>query len=970
MHRAAGDTLREKGGRKSLEVNSVERYRQIVESAEDMIYSLSPDGHFTFVNSAAAAIVKRSVDECLGLHFLSLVREDFRKTAIDFYQQQIQDMIPATYFEFPVIAGNGAEIWIGQNLQLAIEDGEIVELQALGRNITSRKETEELLQESERRYRLLFESNPHPMWVFDEETLAFLAVNDAAIREYGYSRTEFLGMTIENIRASEELPSLFAHKAKRDVGYGSYDSSVAWRHQRKDGSFIDVEITWHMLDFEGRSAKLVLAHNVTERRKAETDRLKLTEEIEDQRRRLNNILSSIPCVVWESAIQANGGVPAAKFVNSYLEEMLGYTVEEWLSTPDFWFSTLHPEDRTFISKGTTGLLSEGHARNELRWITRDQRVVWAENQIVLVKDEAGKPVGVRGVMTDITGRKRLEVEREAIFEIIQGVITTDNLEDLFKLIHQSISRLLYAENCFIALHDSTSDLLHFEFWLDKYDPVPEPRPVGKKGFASYILRTGKPLLLNEEFVNQMYESGVVEKSGTRSASWLGVPLRTHSQTIGVLAVQHYEDKHAYDQRDLELLGSVGSQIALAIERKRAESELRNTESQLRQSQKMDAIGRLAGGVAHDFNNLLTAIMGYSDLTLQRLEQDSPLRHRIEEIKKAGERAARLTQQLLAFSRKQILQPKVLDLNSVIIEMTKMLQRLIGEDIVLQTALDKSLGQVKADSGQVEQVLLNLVVNARDAMPQGGHLIIETSNVFLDWTHAKTHAMVCPAHYVMLSVSDTGCGMDAETQARIFEPFFTTKEAAKGTGLGLSTVYGIVKQSEGSIWVYSEPGKGTTFKIYLPRIDEVKTDTLDEEFESARKGHETILLVEDEDVVRALTREILEEYGYTLICASNGQEALRICDEFDGRIPLMITDVVMPNMSGRELAERLTVRRPETQVLYMSGFTDDAIFRHGLIDHEMLFIQKPFSADSLAVKVRELLDRTVLPEAEGKGGCAD
>lgn len=924
-----------------------------------MIYSLSPDGHFTFVNSAAAAAVKRTVEECLGLHFLSLVRKDFQETAIDFYEQQIRDKIPATYFEFPVVGKDGSEVWIGQNLQLAMVNGEIVELQALGRNITSRKETEERLLESERRYRLLFESNPHPMWVFDEETLAFLAVNDAAVRQYGYSRAEFLGMTIKDIRTSDDVPALFTHEAKYTDGYGSYDSSVAWRHQRKDGSLIEVEITWHLLDFEGRPAKLVLAHDVTERRRAERDRLKLTEEIEAHQRRLNNILASIPCVVWESAIEPGGGVPSATFVNGYVEKMLGYTIEDWLSTPDFWFSTLHPEDRKLINQGPPELFPDGRARNELRWISRDHGVVWTDNQIVVVKDETGKPVGLRGVTTDITERKRMELEREAIFEILQGVITTDNLEELFELIHESISRLLYAENCFIALHDPTNDLLHFEFWKDKYDPAPEPRPVGKKGFTSYVLRTGEPLLLEEELVNQMYESGVVEKSGTRSASWLAVPLRTHSHTIGVLVVQHYEDKHAYNERDLELLASVGSQIALAIERKRAETELRDTESQLRQSQKMEAVGRLAGGVAHDFNNLLTAITGYSDLTLRSLDQDSPLRPRIEEIKKAGERAARLTQQLLAFSRKQILQPKVLDLNSIVTEMTKMLQRLIGEDIVLQTALDKSLGQVRVDSGQVEQVLLNLVVNARDAMPQGGHLIIETSNVFLDWTHAKSHAMIQPAHYVMLSVSDSGYGMDAETQARIFEPFFTTKEPTKGTGLGLSTVYGIVKQSEGSIWVYSEVGKGTTFKVYLPRIDEVKTDTCAEALKSAREGHETILLVEDEDVVRALVKEILEAYGYTIIVASNGQEALRISNEFVGHIPLTITDVVMPNMSGRELAERITISRPETTVLYMSGFTDDAIFRHGLIDHEMFFIQKPFSPDSLALKVRELLDRSML-----------
>jgi len=399
------------------------------------------------------------------------------------------------------------------------------------------------------------------------------------------------------------------------------------------------------------------------------------------------------------------------------------------------------------------------------------------------------------------------------------VIATSDLDEFLKLVHQSISKCLYAENCFVALCDEDTELMHFPFWVDEFDPCPAPRPVGL-GFSSYVLRTGQPMLVDRELTEQMHRSGEVEKSGSASASWLGVPLRTSSRAIGVLVVQHYEDENAYDERDLEFLTSVGSQIALAIERKRAETNLRKTEDQLRQSQKMEGIGTLAGGIAHDFNNLMTAVTGYSELALRHLEAGDPLRPKIEEIKKAGERAATLTRQLLAFSRKQILQPRVLDLNTVVSGMGKMLPRMIGEDIDLRIELDTSLGQVEADPGQVEQVLMNLAVNARDAMPGGGRLTIRTENVQMDGKLAKRRLVVEPGNYVILSVSDNGCGMDSETRTHIFEPFFTTKEVGKGTGLGLSTVYGIVKQSGGNIWVYSEVGRGTIFKIYLPRVDEV------------------------------------------------------------------------------------------------------------------------------------------------------
>jgi len=371
---------------------------------------------------------------------------------------------------------------------------------------------------------------------------------------------------------------------------------------------------------------------------------------------------------------------------------------------------------------------------------------------------------------------------------------------------------------------------------------------------------------------------------------------------------------------------------------------------------MEAIGQLAGGVAHDFNNLLTIITGYSDLTLRRLDQNSPLRKNVQEIKNASRRAASLTGQLLAFSRKQILQAKIIDLNFVVADMDTMLQRLIGEDIDFVTALSKVVCRIKADPGQIEQVILNLAVNARDAMPQGGQLTVETNQVYLDKTYTDSHMSIPAGRYVMLAVSDTGTGMDAETRRRVFEPFFTTKEQGKGTGLGLSTVYGIVKQTGGHLWVYSEVGQGTTFKVYLPFADKATTD-LPEVTNTPEllRGLETVLLVEDEEIVRNLCCEILKESGYQVHVASNGEEACRICAEESGTIELMVTDVVMPRMSGRELAERATALRPDMSVLYISGYTDDSIVRHGVLDEDMAFLQKPFSPDSFSRKVREVLD---------------
>jgi CheY-like chemotaxis protein len=370
------------------------------------------------------------------------------------------------------------------------------------------------------------------------------------------------------------------------------------------------------------------------------------------------------------------------------------------------------------------------------------------------------------------------------------------------------------------------------------------------------------------------------------------------------------------------------------------------------------VGLLAGGIAHDFNNMLTAINGYSDLTLRQLSEDSPLRGNIEEVRNAGRRSAALIDQLLAFSRRQVLQPVVMDFNEVIDGTIKMLRILLGENIELNASLHPRLGRVIADPGQFSQIIINLAVNARDAMPQGGHLTIETANIFLDPAYTRTHIDFLPGAYVMMAVSDTGIGMSEEIQQKIFEPFFTTKEVGRGTGLGLATVYGIVKQSGGNIEVYSEEGVGSTFKIYMPRVmAEADTEEGEDGFAQTLEGAETILLVEDEAIVRELARQILIEFGYSVVEASNGVEALDLCSEDGFKFDLLLTDVVMPRMGGRELAEKLLEVRPGLPVLFTSGYTDDAIVRHGVIGANANFVQKPFTPETLVGKIREILDKS-------------
>lgn len=519
-----------------------------------------------------------------------------------------------------------------------------------------------------------------------------------------------------------------------------------------------------------------------------------------------------------------------------------------------------------------------------------------------------------GTIRDITEQKkaeealRWEKDRAQRYLDIAGVI-------LVALGSDGTVNLINKKGCQVLGYEEEEII--GKYWVDNFIP---------KEMRKEIRDAFDELMQGTSSIRQYNENPVLTKKGTkRMVAWHNTLLTNgEGDIIGTL--------------------SSGEDI----------TETRHLEEQLFQSQKMEAIGRLAGGIAHDFNNLLTAIIGYTDIIAKDAEVKDKHRSYIDEIKKSAERAATLTQQLLAFSRKQIMQPKVLNLNTMLKNTKNMLQRMIGEDITFRLQTKTPIGMIKVDPGKIEQVVINLAVNARDAMPNGGILEVKTKNIFLDHAFCEMHNGANPGNYVLFSVHDTGKGIDNETMKHIFEPFFTTKEIGKGTGLGLATVYGIVRQSGGYIDIQSQEGAGTTVAIYLPRVDEVPETVEKHESKVEAGKNETILFVEDDDMVRSMVIAVLEQFGYNVIEAENGSEALKLCEQEDG-IHLMITDVVMPGTSGPDLVRQISTIQPEMKVLYISGYADDTILHHGVLDENTPFLQKPFTPQKLALKVQELLE---------------
>jgi CheY-like chemotaxis protein/GAF domain-containing protein len=559
---------------------------------------------------------------------------------------------------------------------------------------------------------------------------------------------------------------------------------------------------------------------------------------------------------------------------------------------------------------------------------------------------------------------------EALLAVNLRLAETRPIEDLLGDIAEACGRLVGATSVrFRRVEDD--DLVVGASWGESSFALPADRvPLAAEPWKSLVMAESH-LLIADPATSPRLERWVRDAIRTVGyRTWLGVPVRSGDRVLGTLSVVTTRPR-GFSPEDVAIAVSLAAQAGAALESARlfgeaqkAYDELSRTQEQLVQSQKMEAIGQLAGGVAHDFNNLLTVILGRSHMLQKQVEGEKP-RRALQLIAETAERAARLTAQLLAFSRKQVLEPKVMTLNTVVTGVEKILRRVIGEDVTLITDLDADLGRVLADPGQLEQVLLNLVVNARDAMPEGGELVIRTANVEHDAVARYAHSEARPGQYVMLAVSDTGCGMDAATRARIFEPFFTTKPTGKGTGLGLATVFGIVKQSGGQVCVDSEPGVGSTFRVYLPLVAD-SAEAERPESSAIPSGAETILLVEDEPELRELTEEMLTVQGYRVLPARDAEEALQIAAAHPGGIDLLLTDVVMPRMSGRVLVERLVEARPGVRVLYMSGYTDDTISHHGVLAPGIALLAKPFTAPGLARKVRDVLDAPRLPEVGPSG----
>ena len=825
--------------------------------------------------------------------------------------------------------------WLSRAAPVKDADGKIIGAIETAIDITPRCQAEEALRENEAKLQSIFRAAPVGIGMVVNRV--FMEVNQGFCDLTGYGREELIGRSARLIYPSEEEyervgREKYAQFAHSDIG------EVQTRFKRRDGAIIDVLMRSTPRDPADLSAGVVFtALDITARQQAEAALV-----LQGRRQQALLELHSIAYAPQE--------------------QILDFVLEASLSTMESEVAFIGLVDETesllAIHRWSKEALAQCTMENRPLIFPVSQAGSWGEcirrRQAVLINDYQAPHAGKKGLPEGhVPIRRFLAVPVVAKGRVVVAATVankaTDYTEDDIKAFTTLLNKMWeiltrrQAEAAFHVLvnrapmgiyiiQDGRFKMVNPGF--AKITGYPEEELIGRHSMACIVpeyrdeVRQHAVKMLRGEAL-QPYEFPFITKEG--KTSWV---METVASTV-------YQGQRATLGYCLDI------------------TDKKNLEAQFLQAQKMEAVGRLAGGVAHDFNNMLSVILGYCDIMQMELHQDDPLSRYLAEIKQGAQRAATLTQQLLAFSRKQIIQPEVLDLNTKIAGLEKMLQRLIGEDIDLAVVLDPSLDAVKADPGQIDQIIMNLAVNARDAMPQGGRLTLETANVYLDETYLRTHAYVIPGPYVMLAVSDNGQGMDAATRARIFEPFFTTKEDGRGTGLGLATVYGIVKQNNGYIHFYSEIGQGSTFKIYLPSTrEEVPASRPEIPGVEGKYGSETILVVEDEDLVRNYICRSLKLYGYKVLEAQNGGEALLHCECYTAPIHLLLTDVVMPRMSGRELVERLKPLRPDLRVLYMSGYTANAVVHHGVVEATVAFIQKPFPVNKLVEKIRQILNEPV------------
>jgi PAS domain S-box-containing protein len=878
---------------------ALQPFLALLESVADAIVIVNEVGEIVLINSATENLFGYSREDLLGHSIERLLPRHFQERHLEYRQAYFGNSAVrplGAWLELCVLNKDGHEFQVEVSLNLLKTDDGTYGTAAI-------RDISEVPQVSEKQYRLLFDANPEPMWVVDSETLRFLTVNNAAVRNYGYSQAEFLSMTLKEIRSRQESnPSLSAVVPERDRGESCAE---LWKHRKKDGTVIDVEVSSQPIFLGERKTQLVLAHDVTTQLRAEAD-------VRASKGQLQLLLDSTAEAIY--AIDLSG---ACTLCNAACLRLLDCSRDSELLGKNMHALMHHtrsdgrpyPIEECPIylafkdGKGT-------HITDEVLW-RADGTSFPAEYWSYPVCDD-DRIVGAVVTFLDITQRKnseealrRSESEyRSIIDEAPYGIYRVDQ-EGRVKLANPELVAMLG--------YESQSEMLGLNVAADMFlDPTERHRVLS-------LYRSEGPAV--------RHEAKWKRKDGAR------ITVRLAGRQLGS-----------------EQEGPLGFEVFVEDV-----TEQRSLQKQFEHAQKMEAVGRLAGGVAHDFNNLLMIISGYAQLMEESSADPNKVVEYATQIQAASSKAATVTRQLLAFSRKQILEPAVLDLNYIVRDLEKMLPRLLGEDVETVTELEPQLGTVRADRGQIEQVIMNLAVNARDAMPKGGRLTIATSNVALDAAYYQG-VEVPPGRYVLLAVSDTGTGMDAETQVHIFEPFFTTKEAVKGTGLGLATAYGIVKQSHGFIWVYSEPGRGSIFKIYLPRVDAAADSGGSPQPDPVPSGgDETLLLVEDEAALRDVCRVYLESKGYTVLEAGNAKDAIKICQSYDRPIHLLITDIVMPGLGGLELAKSALELRPSLAVILVSGYTDREL------DHEAIgfgeFLQKPFSFDALARTVRSLLDKS-------------
>lgn len=735
-----------------------------------------------------------------------------------------------------------------------------------------------------------------------------LSWNHGAETLFGYPAAEAIGKNIRmlfppELKGEEEI---ILSKIKSGEPINHFETV----RLRKDGTRIPVSITISpIMDPKGNIAAISkTAWDISEFKLAQ-------KQIEESIENFQALVKASAQFVW--GVNDKG---RSVGMNDWWQDFTGQNLEELVEYE--WLEALHPDDRDFAkSAWKTALENKSFFEVEYRIRNKKGEYYFFSVRGVPVFNKDGSFRQWMGTFTDITERKKTEADLRESERRLQLAISAAELG--------------------IWEWEVQTDNL---FWSDKiYQIFDRKKPVKKaEDFFAFVIPEDKEMVqesAKRAFENtEGYELDFRIERPDNEIRW-----------INCRAVPRF-DKNGSPMRILGVIQDFTN-------RKKAQDELNQAEAKLRQAQKLESIGRLTGGIAHDFNNMLTVILGYCDLSLNRLPGDSPVRSFLEGIRSAGDRSASLTQQLLAFSRQQNLHPVILDLNQVISETTKLIRRLIGEDIQVILILNPETGQIEADPGHLTQVIMNLIVNSRDAMPNGGTITIETENRILDENYVSRNVDASPGEYVLIMVSDTGTGIPKEALENIFEPFFTTKEIGKGTGLGLATVYGIVRQSGGHIDVHSRVGRGTTFEIFLPRVRKEKTiDDENDVSENLLQGEETILIVEDEQIVRQLTKNFLESYGYTVIVAQNGEEALDIFRSEKNKIDLLLTDVVMPSMGGYELAEKLSEEFPGLKTLFMSGYTDDSRIKKADFEMSDNFIQKPFELKALGYKIREILSK--------------